>query len=54
VWWFIPVMPAFGKLKQEDCKFVASLGYIVRLYLKKQQRKPNPSPNSSKQTNKQK
>jgi hypothetical protein len=28
------VIPALGKLQQEDSKFKASLGYIVRHYLK--------------------
>jgi hypothetical protein len=27
--WYIPAMPALGKLRQEDCEFKASLGYIV-------------------------
>jgi hypothetical protein len=37
MWWFMPEMPAFpefGRLRQEDCKFKASLGYKVRPYLK--------------------
>jgi hypothetical protein len=30
------VIPALGKLRQENCKFEASLGFIVRACLKKQ------------------
>ncbi|XP_021110107.1 ras GTPase-activating protein 4B isoform X3 [Heterocephalus glaber] len=29
-WWCLPVIPALGRLRQEDCQFKASLGYIVR------------------------
>lgn len=29
VWWCTPVNPGFGRLRQEDLKFKASLGYIV-------------------------
>jgi hypothetical protein len=25
----MPVIPAFGRLRQEDCKFKVSLGYIA-------------------------
>lgn len=31
---YIPVVPAQGRLKQEDCEFEASLGSIERYYLK--------------------
>jgi hypothetical protein len=31
VWWCPLVIPAFVRLRQGDCKFKASLGYIVRL-----------------------
>jgi hypothetical protein len=30
VWWCTPVIPALGKLRQEDHEFEASLDYIVR------------------------
>jgi hypothetical protein len=33
------VIPALRRLKQEDCKFEASLGCIVRLYLKQTNKK---------------
>jgi hypothetical protein len=39
VWWCTPVIPAFRNLRQEDCKFKASLGYIERPCLKKQNNK---------------
>jgi hypothetical protein len=29
-WCFTPVIPEFGKLKQQDCEFLASWGYVVR------------------------
>jgi hypothetical protein len=35
VWWCAPGIPALGRLKQEDCKFKASLSYITRPCLKK-------------------
>jgi hypothetical protein len=31
VWWCTLVIPALGKLRQEDQRFKASLGYIVRI-----------------------
>jgi hypothetical protein len=35
VWWCTPVILALGRLRQEDCKFEASLDYGMRLCLKK-------------------
>jgi hypothetical protein len=42
MWWYMPIILAFGRLKQEGHKFKiqfgliqASLGYIARLCLKK-------------------
>jgi hypothetical protein len=31
---FMPVIPALDKLRQEDCKFKATLGYLERSCLK--------------------
>jgi hypothetical protein len=28
-WWFLPIIPALGRQKQEDWKFDGGLGYIV-------------------------
>lgn len=39
-WWHRPVMSALGRLWQEDTKFQASLGYIVRHCCKTQKTKP--------------
>jgi hypothetical protein len=33
--WYIPVIPAPGRLQQEELKFEASLGCVARLCLKK-------------------
>jgi hypothetical protein len=41
VWWCTPVIPALGRLKQEDLLFKASLGYIARPCLKKKAEKVN-------------
>jgi hypothetical protein len=35
-WWFTPVIPGLGRLKQEDHKFKVSLDYKVRPCLKKE------------------
>jgi hypothetical protein len=35
MWWYIPIIPAFRRLKQEDLEFMGSWGYIARLCLKK-------------------
>jgi hypothetical protein len=34
-----PIIPALGRLKQENHKFEASLGYIVRPMLRKKKKK---------------
>jgi hypothetical protein len=34
VWWYIPIIPALGRLKQEDIEVQASLGYIMGSCLK--------------------
>jgi hypothetical protein len=36
--WLTPVITAFRKLRQEDYKFKASLGYMARPYLKPRER----------------
>jgi hypothetical protein len=35
VWWCTPVIPALGRLRQENYKFKVSLGYTERICLKK-------------------
>jgi hypothetical protein len=35
VWWLLPIIPVLGRLKQEDCKFKANLGYTEKHCLKK-------------------
>jgi hypothetical protein len=37
VWWYIPVISALGSQRQENCKSEASLGYIVRPCIKKEE-----------------
>jgi hypothetical protein len=39
---YIPVIPALRKLSQEDFKFKASLGYLLKPCLKKKQNKKKP------------
>jgi hypothetical protein len=34
-WWFMPIIPALGMLRQENCAFKASLCYTVRPCLQK-------------------
>jgi hypothetical protein len=31
VWWNIPVIPALGRLRQQEYNFKATVGYIARL-----------------------
>jgi hypothetical protein len=33
-WWYTSVIPELGRLRQEDHRFEASLGYIARLVSK--------------------
>jgi hypothetical protein len=40
VWLHVPVIPAIGRLRQEDQEFKDSLGYIVRPYLKTKPERP--------------
>jgi hypothetical protein len=35
----MPIIPAHGRLRQEDCKLKASVGYTARAYLKTKQKK---------------
>jgi hypothetical protein len=35
-WWYKPVIPALGRLRQEDCKFEASLDYITETLFQNQ------------------
>jgi hypothetical protein len=34
VWWYIPIFSELGRLRQENCKFKFTLGYIVSTSLK--------------------
>jgi hypothetical protein len=34
-WWFMTILPAFGRARQEDCEFQARLGCIAIPCLKK-------------------
>jgi hypothetical protein len=48
-WWFTSVIPALGRLRQEDDKFEVSQGYISRPYLNKtkQNKQNNTRPSCS-------
>jgi hypothetical protein len=35
VWCYMPLIPAFGRLRQEDLEFEANLSYIVSVSKKK-------------------
>jgi hypothetical protein len=39
MWWCLSVIPALRRLRQENCEFEGSLGYITKLYLQKQKRR---------------
>jgi hypothetical protein len=39
VWWHTPEFPALRRLRQEDSKFKASLGYTAKPCLKNQKKK---------------
>jgi hypothetical protein len=38
MWWYMPVTPAFGRLRQEDREFQANIVYIAKPCLKKKKR----------------
>jgi ubiquinone/menaquinone biosynthesis C-methylase UbiE len=38
-WWCMSIIPTLGRLRQEDYKFKAGLGYIVRPFLNKHTKK---------------
>jgi hypothetical protein len=39
MWWDRTLIPAIKRLREEECKFEASRGYIARPYLKHKQKK---------------
>jgi hypothetical protein len=48
-WWCTPVTSALGRLRQENCEFKASLGYIVRPCLQKKKKQKKQTHNNPKQ-----
>jgi hypothetical protein len=38
----IPVIPAFGRLRQKDPKFETSMSYTARIYFEKKPKQPSP------------
>jgi hypothetical protein len=34
IWWYMLIIPTLRRLRQEDCEFKASLGYLVSLFPK--------------------
>jgi hypothetical protein len=38
-WWHMLAIPVFGRLRQDDQEFQASLGYLIRTCLKKRRKK---------------
>jgi hypothetical protein len=43
-WWFMPIIPAFGRLRQENLDFETSLGYIVETVSQKKKKKKKIGP----------
>jgi hypothetical protein len=41
MWWHAFIIPALMRLRQEDLKFEASLGYTARCYLEEQKQTTN-------------
>jgi hypothetical protein len=38
----MPVIPAFGRLRQKDPKFETSMSYTARIYFEKKPKQPSP------------
>jgi hypothetical protein len=49
--WYMPIISAMRRTRQEEHKFEDSLGYIVRLCLKKKKKK-NPNKKRNRNRNK--